>query len=261
MPRAKDTRQRRILIELEQSPTLRVSDLARGLDVSTETIRRDLDELTDRGLVARTYGGAMRRLSDEPPVNERHLMNAPEREAIARVAAPLLAGAAHLMIGSGATTVHVARRLAVEARALNAITHAFGVATVLSLNPGVDITICPGRYHAGEGAMHGAATLAFLERLRVDWAVLGASGLLAEGPSDASMEAGAVYAAMVRRAARRMVVADSAKFGRAFPACWASWDEIDCLVTDAEPPRDLAAALRAAGVAVHVARTGAQPGA
>jgi DeoR/GlpR family transcriptional regulator of sugar metabolism len=58
---------------------------------------------------------------------------------------------------------------------------------------------------------------------------------------------------MVRRAARRMVVADASKFGRAFPACWASWDEIDCLVTDAPPPRDLAAALCDCGVAVHVA--------
>jgi DeoR/GlpR family transcriptional regulator of sugar metabolism len=253
MSRNKDARQRRILIELEQSPTLRVSELARGLSVSTETIRRDLDDLTGRGLVARTYGGAMRRLSNEPPVNERHRLKEPEREAIARKAASILAGATHLMIGSGATTVHVGRRLAMEAKALTVVTHAFGVATVLSLNPGVEVTICPGRYHAGEGAMHGAATLAFLERLRADWAVLGASGLLPDGPADASMEAGEVYAAMVRRAARRMVVADASKVGRAFPSCWASWDEIDCLVTDAPPPRDLAAALRASGVAVHVA--------
>jgi DeoR/GlpR family transcriptional regulator of sugar metabolism len=65
--------------------------------------------------------------------------------------------------------------------------------------------------------MHGAATLAFLERLRADWAVLGASGLLPDGPADASMEAGEVYAAMVRRAARRIVVADASKVGRAFP--------------------------------------------
>jgi DeoR/GlpR family transcriptional regulator of sugar metabolism len=251
MSRNKDTRQRRILIELGQRPTLRVSELARGLAVSAETIRRDLDELTGKGLVARTYGGAVRRLSDEPPVSERHMLKAAEREAIARAAVPMLAGARHVLIGSGATTVHVARRLAVEARDMTVVTHAFGVATVLSLNPSIEVIVCPGRYHPGEGAMHGAATLAFLERRRVDWAVLGASGLLPEGPADALMEAGEVYAAMVRRAARRMVVADGSKFGRAFPACWASWDEIDCLVTDAPPPPDLSEALRDAGVEVR----------
>lgn len=256
MSRNKDARQRRILIELERRPTLRVAELARSLAVSTETIRRDLDELTGRGLAARTYGGAVRRLADEPPVRERQMLKAAEREAIARAAAPLLAGARHMLIGSGATTTHVARRLATEARQLTVATHAFGVATALAANPGIEVLVCPGRYHVGEGAMHGAATLTFLEKMRVDWAVLGASGLLPEGPADAEIEAGEVYAAMVRRAARRMVVADGSKFGRAFPACWASWDEIDCLVTDAAPPRDLAAALRQAGVTVHRAAPG-----
>jgi DeoR/GlpR family transcriptional regulator of sugar metabolism len=253
LSRNKDARQRRILIELEQRPTLRVSALAQSLAVSTETIRRDLDSLTTRGLIARTYGGAVRRLSTEPPVTERHAQQAPQREAIARVAAQMLSGSGHLLIGSGATTVHVARRLAMETRAFTVVTHAFGVATVLSLNPAIEVQMCPGRYVAAEGAMNGAATLAHLERLRADWAVLGASGLLPEGPADASLEAGEVYAAMTRRAARRMVVADSTKFGRAFPACWAGWEGIDVLVTDAPPPKALKAALAAARVELRVA--------
>jgi len=253
MTRAKDARQRRILMELQGSPSIRVADLARRLDVSAETIRRDLDALTGRGEIARTYGGAVRRLSAEPGVAERHGVLAAERDAIARAACAELAGARHLLIGSGATTVHVARRIAVEMRDVSVTVHSFGVATVLALNPTVTVTMLPGQYHAGEGAMHGAPALRELERLRADWAVLGASGLSDEGPADALREAGEVYAAMARRAARRMVVADASKIGRAFPACWARWTEIDVLVTDADPPAALAAALRGAGVAIRVA--------
>lgn len=250
MSRNKTARQRRILVELEGRPSLRVVELAERLAVSAETIRRDLDDLTGQGLLERTYGGAVRRLSAEPAVDERHAQRVPEREAIARAAVPALAGARHLMIGSGATTLHVARRIAVEMRDITVVTHAFGVATVLSLNPTIEVIVTPGRYHAGEGAMHGAETLHFLESIRVDWAILGASGLSEEGPSDALLEGGAVFAAMLRRAARGMVVADASKFGRAFPAAWAPWEALDSLVTDRAPPGRLACALDDAGTAV-----------
>ncbi|MEO0822311.1 MAG: DeoR/GlpR family DNA-binding transcription regulator [Pseudomonadota bacterium] len=254
MPRNKIERHRRILAELEQRPSLRVTELAGRLDVSAETIRRDLDELTGQRLIDRTYGGAVRRLSLEPSVNERHALRVAERKAIAEAALPHLAGATHLLIGSGATTVHVARRIAVEMNDVTVLTHAFGVATVLSLNPTITVIVLPGVYHPGEGAMHGSATLRFLDGVRVDWAVLGASGLTEDGPSDALLEAGDVYAAMAARATQSMVVADASKFGRRFPACWAGWGAVDRLVSDAAPPAPLAKALEAAEVGVTLAR-------
>ena len=90
MKKPKSVRQERILNELNQSPSLRVAELARRLAVSTETIRRDLDELTGQGLLNRTYGGAVRSLSTEPSVTERHTLFVSERERIARTAVPLL---------------------------------------------------------------------------------------------------------------------------------------------------------------------------
>ncbi|MEM9782670.1 MAG: DeoR/GlpR family DNA-binding transcription regulator [Pseudomonadota bacterium] len=252
MARAKDARQQRILRELELRPSLRVIELAERLAVSSETIRRDLDELTGEGLIDRTYGGAVRRLAVEPAVGERHGQLVAEREAIARAACPVLAGSRHLLLGSGATTLHVARRIAVEFRDLTVITHSFGVATVLSLNPTIEVIMTPGRYHAGEGALHGAETLHFLGSLRADWAVLGASGLSEEGPSDALLDAGSVYAAMLRRAARSMIVADASKFGLVFPSAWAAWGAVDMLVTDQPPAAPLAAAITDAGVEVRL---------
>ncbi len=246
----KPDRLRSILSELEQAPALRVGELALRLGVSTETIRRDLGELTGQGLLNRTYGGAIRSAPSEPGVNERHGLHVEARQRIARASIGRLAGARYIVIGSGATTTHVARRIAVEMTNVTVITHAFGVATVLSLNPTITVIVAPGLYHPGEGAMHGAQTLRFLEDFAPDWCVTGASGLAPDGPSDALIEMAEVYSAMVRRSLRRMVVADHSKHGHRFAARYASWDAIDALVTDAAPAGLLGRAIDQTGVEI-----------
>lgn len=248
MTRNRLARHRRLLAELDQHATLRVSELAGRLRVSAETVRRDLDELTEQGLVARTYGGAIRRRALEPDLEIRHTINVAERQAIARLACPILAGASHVLVGSGATTAHVARRMAAELDHLTVMTHAVAVAAALAGNTTLTVVLAGGVYLGSEGAVHGAATVASLEGVRADWAVLGASGLDDQGPSDALLEAGEVYAAMVRRARRTMVVADGSKFDKSFPAAWARWGDVDVLVTDREPPAPIREALSAARV-------------
>lgn len=249
----KSLRHQRILSELELEPSLRIADLAERLSVSTETIRRDFDELTGQGLINRTYGGAVRRQSSEPGLNERHKLHVTEREAIARQTVPVLAGARHIMIGSGATTVHVAKRLAITMNDLTVITHSFGVATVLAINPTIRVIMAPGLYHAQEGAMHGAQTIRFLENYRVEWAILGASGLDQDGASDALIEAAEVYSVMMERATRAMIVADEAKFNQAFPARYCDWNDVDVLVSNQAPQGALGEIIRNAGCMIKAA--------
>ncbi|MDO6749946.1 DeoR family transcriptional regulator, partial [Gilvimarinus sp. 1_MG-2023] len=79
--------------------------LSGALGVTTETIRRDLEELAAQQLISRTYGGALLRQPAEPALSERHKANVEERAVIGKAAAPLLKGASVLMMGSGATTV------------------------------------------------------------------------------------------------------------------------------------------------------------
>lgn len=248
----KATRQKRILDELEIQPTLRVSDLAERLGVSTETVRRDFDEMTAQGLIQRTYGGAVRQMGQEPGINERHGLLIEERQYIARLAIPALTGCKHVMIGCGATTVHVARRLAIEMNDLTVFTHSLGVATALALNPTIRVIVVPGDYHSGEGAMVGALTLRFLEDFQADWAIVGASGLDENGATDALVDAAEVYAKMARQSARTMVVADSSKFEQAFPARYAGWERIDMLVSEKSPPPGLVKTLRSHGVVLKV---------
>lgn len=250
---SKTARHERIVRELMASSTLRVSELAAELAVSTETIRRDLFELSEKGLISRTYGGAVRPLGTEPSVSERHLMMVAEREAIAAAAVRFIKPNEVVAVGAGATTTHVARRMAAECRNVTVITHSFSVATVLAANPTITVLMCPGRYNGREGMMTGSETIEFLQSYNANWAILGASGITAEGLSEAERGAASVYKAMVLRAAETLVVADHAKFAQQALAIWGRWHDIGRLVTDAPPPPAVARALERARVDVVIA--------
>lgn len=237
MSKRKTVRQQNILSAISESPSLRIVDLARAYEVSTETIRRDLDELTQQGLLNRTYGGAVRTMNTEPTVTERHRLFTEEREHIAREAVRHLGDGKIFMIGSGATTVHVARRMATDLRDITVITHSFGVATVLSMNPTIRVIVAPGDYVASEGAMTGAQTLNFLHQYSADYAILGASGVTADGPSEALIDCGIIYNTMIQRSNKSIIVADHSKFDMVFPSNYASWQAIDRIITDS-PPAD-----------------------
>ncbi|BBO89711.1 DeoR/GlpR family DNA-binding transcription regulator [Desulfosarcina ovata] len=253
MANKKTLRQNEIITLLRESPAMRVNELAGTLNVTAETIRRDLDEMTEKGLLERTYGGAILRLEQEPGINVRHSLLVREREAIARQTVKEIKGASHLMIGSGATTVHVARYIAAEMSNLTVIVHSFGVAIELVHNPTIRVLMAPGVYSPTEGANHGEHTLRFLEKFWVDYTIVSASGLSLEGPCDALIDAGEVYATMMSRAFQTVLTADQSKFNLKFPARFAYWGEVDLLVTDARPTDRLATMLERHGVNLRVA--------
>src|SRR6266567_8699702 len=109
-------RHKHIIAQLTAAPTLRASEIAAVLGVSGETIRRDLMELQEQKLINRTYGGASRPFALEPTLIDRKAIMIAEREAIGDAIADLILPNEVLMLAAGATTFHVARRLALRAR-------------------------------------------------------------------------------------------------------------------------------------------------
>ena len=249
----KSDRHSRIVAELRATPSLRVNELATLLGVSTETVRRDLSELDERGLINRTYGGAMRPVAFEPALAEREKLMVEEREAIAAAALRFVEPNDILMIGGGATTLTFARRLAVERDHLTIITHSFSIAMALASNPFHKVLMLPGQYDAREGLIHGPDTIDALQKYRAHHAFLGASGLTTEGPNDAGVGPALIYGVMVRRATRTTVLADHSKFELPSLSVYANWSPSLGLVTDQSPQGELGAALTAAQVAVTVA--------
>jgi DeoR/GlpR family transcriptional regulator of sugar metabolism len=247
-------RRERIIAELRANPAVRVSVLARAFGVSTETVRRDLDALSDGGLVSRTYGGAaLPAIGVERSLAERERELIRERERIARRAFELLAPGEVVMVDCGSTTWHFARRLAIESLALTVVTNSLGIATTLAANPAIRVVVCPGDYAAGEGGTFGPETLAFLRRFRADKAVIGAGGLTADGPTEVQSGAAWVKRVMLERARRGILLVDHSKFDQARYEVICALTALDDLVSDNPPPRALAEALARAGVALHLA--------
>lgn len=239
----KSERHSAIVEDLGREPALRVNELARRFQVSSETIRRDLAELTERGLINRTYGGAVRIISYEPAISEREHIQITERELIARMAVDLVERDDVLMIGGGITTRYFAKALALRKEPMTVITPSFSVAVALGGCDNVTVQVLPGEYNGSEGLVQGVDTIEALRHFRATKAILGASGLTEEGPSDAAIPAGRIYQTMSDRASHTYILADSSKFDKAALSCYASWTPELTLITDASPSGALMSAM------------------
>jgi len=250
----KGVRQDNILAALERNPALRVVQIAEELDVSTETVRRDLTELESTGRLSRTYGGAIKNANHfEPALNERLSLKVSERRAIAVEAVSRYATEEALILGGGATMVQFARALREVPRRITVVTPAYPIAVELAANPMIEIIMLPGIFEPREHMTVGPDTLRAMERYKVRTAIIGASGVNADGVSEALLRAGEVYGAMVERSERVVVLADSDKFDKRALVMLTEWNAATTLVTDVAPQGALKAALDRGGTKVIVA--------
>lgn len=253
--RSKPERHEAILAQLRATPAIRINELAASFAVSTETIRRDLDEMSSAGLISRTYGGATGMLQlSEPPLSDRYGINEAERDAMASAVAGLVEDGDSLMIDSGSTTIFVARRLAAERNGLTVVTNSIGVTAALASNPTIRVRLCPGDYDRNDGGVSGPDTVQYLGQFHVRHCIISASRLDAHGPSDLNPATIWVKRKMIENAEGSILVLDHTKFGGAAFERICPLVEINWLVTDRPPPEVLSPAIMAAGIRVEIAR-------
>lgn len=249
--RKKSDRHKRIMDTLRANAALRISDLARELGVSGETIRRDLAELGDAGIVNRTYGGAVAKpFSLEPAWTDRHDQMREERATIARLAVRLVDPGDVLMLESGSTLLHFAQLLAVEGKDLTVITPCLSVAATLGQNADITVVVCPGTFNARESIVLGAETVAYLQQFHASTAFVGSTGITEAGLNESNPGIAAVKRAILSRARRRVALLDHGKFGQTGLALVCPLRELNVLVTDRAPAPGFGSALRQAGVEV-----------
>lgn len=254
---SKRERQDRIVTRLNATVAVRISDLAEEFDVTTETIRRDLDALAERGLLARTYGGAaMRALTEEPGIATRAQTHVAERERIALNAAQLVKSGDVIIIDAGSTTAHVAKALVQRPIEFKAITNSIGVARILGHSDTASVLLCPGDLRLTEEGVFGTETLDFFDRYHANLAFIGAGGFTVNEVSDADAAAVAVKRKIITRSERVYLVADHSKAGITQFATICPWDAFDGLITDQKPNDVLVRALADARVELRVAEHG-----
>jgi len=247
-------RHAQILALLRRDGIVRIATLARTFGVTTETARRDLDELAENGALQRTYGGgASRSLIDEPGIGLRGLVHAPQRTRIAATAAALVEAGDALMIDAGSTTSLFAAALAARNLHLTVVTNCIPVAAALGAADRCRVIVSPGDYVAREAGVFGTEAVAFLRRFQANKAFIGAGGVSADGMTDADSAGCAIKRTMLERADRGFLLADSSKFDVVQFERVGPLAAIDDLVSEIAPPRKLAAALKGAGVALRVA--------
>ncbi|MBZ9557498.1 MULTISPECIES: DeoR/GlpR family DNA-binding transcription regulator [Modicisalibacter] len=249
----KDERHARILEVLRYTPHVRIATLATRFGVTTETIRRDLDALSDQGLLDRAHGGAVARpMGIQPPIDEREQATVDERRAIAHAAARLVEPGQVVMIDAGSTTTQLAWRLGTGDRALTVITNSYPVASAMASSTS-RLILCPGDFNAREGGVFGQDTTDYLARFHANLAFIGASGLTGEGILDVNRDAAWVKRTLIARSERTYLLVDHTKFAQTVLELVAPLSAIDGIVTDRPPPESLARHLQRADVTVHVA--------
>ncbi len=218
---------------IRQHGSVQVDALADYLQVTPQTIRRDLNQLYDLELVQRVHGGAV--IKDHVEnlgYGARKLLMAQEKVDIARRAADLIPDNSSLFINIGTTTERVAEYLP-DRQGMLVITNNVNVASMLWPARGIEVLITGGIIRQSDGGIVGAAAEEFVRDFKVDYAVIGCSAIDPDGELlDYDLREVRVSKTIIDRARSVVLVADSTKFERFAPIRLGDLDDIDILVTD-----------------------------
>jgi DeoR family transcriptional regulator of aga operon len=253
-PRHRVERLRAILNLIDTETTTAVEDLAKALSVSSATVRRDLSQLASQGLVLRSHGGAVRvDRGYELPIRYRETTQASEKRRIGQLAAELVQDGAVVGFTGGTTTMEVSRALAMRPN-LTVVTNALNIGAELALRPNIRLVVTGGIARTASFELSGPPAERAIEDYNIDVAFVGVDGVdPVSGCTTHNDSEALTNAALVRRAARVVVVADHTKLGQIRFAKICPIHAVDVLVTDSGAPDDQLDSFGAAGVEVQIA--------
>ncbi len=232
-----------------------VASLAEELDVTPETIRRDLTDLEQRGVLRRVHGGAIavERFRAEPAVSEKAGRMADEKQRIARRALELVPKGGTLLLDAGTTNLALARELPVEID-LTVVTNDLSIAQELATRPNVNLLLIGGRVRKNVLANVDDWALRTLAELTVDVTFVATNGISAtRGLSTPDVAEAAVKRAMVAAGRQVVLLADHTKVRDEHFVQFAAPDDIDVFITDAGLADEEAELIRQAGLDVVIA--------
>jgi DeoR family transcriptional regulator, glycerol-3-phosphate regulon repressor len=247
-------RQRAILMLVDEQGFVATERLVDHFGVTPQTIRRDINILCEQNRLQRFHGGAGRCTSVEnEPYDDRRRSLSPAKQKIAAEVAAHIRDGSSLFLNIGTTTESVARAL-LNHRNLYVVTNNLNVASILAANDSFEIMIAGGRLRQRDGGIIGPATIDYIEQFRLDYGVIGVSGIDEDGGLlDFDYEETKTAAAIIRNSRETILVTDHTKFGRRAMTRFAHISQIDRVYTDSLPPEPFASMLQDSNALVTIA--------
>lgn len=245
-------RQRQILNWVQQCDLLKVEHMVEHFHVSSQTIRKDINQLAERHLVRRQHGGVAPMSSTENlPFENRQWLNSDAKQAIALQVAATIPHGASVFLGIGTTVEYVAKAL-LDHQALQVFTNNLTVATLFAQRENVTVRLTAGRMRHRHCDLVGTDALESMRKYVFDYGVLGCGGLHEQyGVLDFDADEANLSRTLIEQSRHPLLVTDRHKWGRKASARVATFDKIETVFTDAMDER-MSALLKSMGTAVVI---------
>jgi len=230
-------RRNQIVQILMEDGSLRINDMAKQFQVSTETIRKDLKYLEKMGVAKKSYGGAQ--AANEGFISQfnfRMVQNIEAKNKLAAKAIEYIQPGSMVFIDVGSTAMCVAKQL-ISHMDLTVVTNSLVVANILS-NSKNNVYVTGGRLNGTNMSLLGLWTMDAMKTINPSVSFLGSSGFSAfGGPTTGSFDESEARKSITQVSAKSIVLADSSKFfNQTGLVSYASWSDVDVLITDSGAP-------------------------
>lgn len=255
-----NTRQEQILELVQRQGYVSVEALAQRFSVTPQTVRRDINQLSDMALVQRYHGGAGVASSVENVAyTTRQVLCLEEKQRIARLVSSFIPDHASLFINIGTTTEEIAKTL-LNHRGLKVITNNLNVANIMCSNSEFEVIVAGGVVRGRDRGIIGEPTIDLISQFKVDFGIIGISGIDTEGVLlDFDYREVRVAQAIIRNSRRVYLAADHSKFGRNAMVRMGDIEQVTALFTDCAPTTAFQNLMTAKGVELYVADGEAEP--
>ncbi len=228
----KEERQQYILNRISQNYRIYITALSSELGVSDDTLRRDLVEMDERGLLTKVHGGAIAKSGIPIDFTDRLNTGIAGKQQMAAKVIPLFQAHDILLIDGGTSNLEVALQLPKDVE-LTVYTNSFPIINALFNHPKLDLIFLGGKVFPSSQVTVGVSVFQLLHTIRPDWLILGISNVHPQkGLTAPDREEAMVKRLMIERAQKRVILADSYKLNTAEAYSVGTLGDIDYLVTE-----------------------------
>ena len=230
---------------LKQQKAVKASELATLLNVSIDTVRRDLEVLEKKGFLKRVHGGAILKQKKDNVLNkifnEREVNHLEKKQEVASLAIELIEEGQAIALNGGTTTIEIAKVLVEKFKRLTIITNDLRILSILGANKNFNVILTGGFYNPEEYTLYGKQCEEVLSHFNIDIAFITVNALsLEHGLTDFRIHEVGVIQTILSRTKYKVVVADSSKFETSSYITICPLKNIDLIVTDSSLPFDIA---------------------